>query len=119
MEINKKYDLSVLVVEDDLPSKMFMSSLLKLKFREIFSADNGLSGLEQYNANKPDIIIADIGMPVMDGLELSRRIKAINPKAHIILTTAFDQKSYMLEAIRIGIDQYILKPLQRPTLHVY
>lgn len=117
MEINKKYDLSVLVVEDDLPSKMFMSSLLKLKFREIFSADNGLSGLEQYNANKPDIIIADIGMPVMDGLELSRRIKAINPKAHIILTTAFDQKSYMLEAIRIGIDQYILKPLQKDQLY--
>lgn len=116
MDNIEKYDISVLLVEDDAPSRIFISTILRNYVSNIFMAENGQEGIEMFNEHSPDIVVSDIGMPLMNGLEMSRRIKRINSKVPIILTTAFDNKSMLLEAIEIGISHYVIKPLQRDTL---
>jgi signal transduction histidine kinase/HPt (histidine-containing phosphotransfer) domain-containing protein len=108
-----KFDIDVLYVEDDVPSRVYVSTILKARVNNLFIADNGKMGLDIFAEKRPDIVITDIGMPVMNGLELSRKIKEIEPEVPIILTTAFDLKHYLLESIEIGISDYILKPVQK------
>jgi signal transduction histidine kinase/HPt (histidine-containing phosphotransfer) domain-containing protein len=108
-----KFNVDVLYVEDDVPSRVYVSTILKARVNNLYIADNGKIGLELFEAKRPDIVITDIGMPVMNGLELARRIKDIDPNVPIILTTAFDLKHYLLESIEIGISDYILKPVQK------
>ncbi|MCX6153380.1 MAG: response regulator [Candidatus Kapabacteria bacterium] len=108
--------LSVLVVEDDATSRHYLVALLKKTLESVYIAVDGRDGLNKYLEYKPDIVLSDIGMPVMNGLEMSRRIKKINPKAQIILTTAFDNKENLMEAINIGISQYLVKPVQKQYL---
>jgi PAS domain S-box-containing protein len=110
-------DVSVLLVEDDTPSRIYCSKILKKLVREVFIAENGLEGLECFKQNKCDIIVSDIGMPVMDGLEMSREIKKIKKDVQIILTTALDNKNYLMQAIQIGINNYIVKPIQKENLY--
>ena len=113
---NDKLNISILIVEDDFASRIFVLTLLRSKVRYLYIAENGREGLESYIRNKPDMVITDIGMPIMDGFEMSRQIKQLNPKAHIILTTAFDFKNYLMDAIEIGIEQYIVKPIRKEQL---
>ena len=82
-------------VEDDTSVRESLMRFLKRRFDSIYSAKDGAEGLELYIAHKPDIVITDIQMPVMDGVEMSRRIKELNPEALIIVTTAFNEKPYM------------------------
>ena len=113
---NFVYDLAVLIVEDDAPSRIFAQNLLKLKVRECFAGTNGEEGLELFMENRPEIVITDIGMPFMNGLDMSRKILEAAPKTRIILTTAFDSKEYLMEAIDLGINHYIVKPVQKKQL---
>ncbi len=110
-------DVSVLLVEDDTPSRIYCSKILKKFVREVFVAENGFEGLEIFRQNRCDIIVSDIGMPVMDGLEMSREIKKIQKDVQIILTTALDNKNYLMQAIQIGINNYIVKPIQKENLY--
>ncbi len=113
----KKYDhLSILIVEDDGPSRFYIQTVLKSIAGKVFTAENGALGLEIYKAHHFDIIVSDIGMPIMNGLDMSEKIKEIDPKAQIILTTAFDNRDSFLRAIDIGISQYILKPVNKEML---
>lgn len=114
--LNIKIPLNILVVEDDLPSRVFISTILKGYFQNIFMAENGQEGLEVFKEHSPDIIVSDIGMPVMNGLDMARYIRRINPRVPIILTTAFDNKSVLLEAIELGINSYIIKPVQKEQM---
>lgn len=114
--MNKKDNISILYVEDQNDVRLFLSKILSRHFSKVFLAENGKEGLEFYKANKPDIIISDIKMPVMDGLSMSARIKEIDPTAKIILTTAHSDMEYFLHSIDIGINQYILKPIDRDKL---
>jgi PAS domain S-box-containing protein len=84
---------------------------------KILTAENGLIGLNLYKEHLPDIVISDIGMPVMNGLEMSEKIKEINPKAQIVLTTAFDNRESFIRAIDVGISQYILKPINKSSIN--
>lgn len=114
--MDKNNDISILYVEDQDDVRLFLSKILSRHYSNIFLAVNGKEGLEKYNEHKPDIIISDIKMPVMDGLSMSNRIKAIDPKAMIILTTAHSDMEYFIQSIEIGINQYILKPIDRDKL---
>jgi PAS domain S-box-containing protein len=110
-------DVTVLLVEDDTPSRIYCSKILKKLVREVLVAENGLEGLNIFRERKCDIVVSDIGMPVMDGLEMSREIKKINKNIQIILTTALDNKNYLMQAIEIGINSYIVKPIQKDNLY--
>lgn len=75
-------------------------------------AENGQKALEMYPLYAPDIIITDIRMPFMDGLELTKNIREIDPSAIVILLSAYSEFKYAQEAIRTGVFDYILKPVE-------
>ena len=107
-------EVSVLYVEDSLDIAEEIIAILKRNIKTLFTASNGKEGLELYKEKLPDVVITDIRMPVMNGIELAREIKKINPKTPIIITTAFNDQEYFLNSIDVGIDAYILKPVN-PT----
>lgn len=102
---------TILYVEDEKESVELIQSLLKNKIKTIFVAYDGLEGLELYKQHLPDIVISDIQMPNMNGIEMTKEIKKINPKQNIIFITAFNENHLLLEAINLGIDKYIIKPI--------
>jgi len=107
---------SVMHVEDDTSVRESLMRFLKRRFDTIYTAQDGAEGLELYKENKPDIVITDIQMPVMDGIEMSEKIKEINPDALIIVTTAFNEKPYLERANKIGITEYLKKPVVKDDL---
>lgn len=74
-------------------------------------APNGVKALEMVEESRPDIVITDIKMPYMDGLELSRNLKKDNPAVKILLFTGFDEFEYAKEAVHLEVEEYILKPV--------
>ncbi len=110
--IKKTKFFRVLYVEDDIKLQEETAILLKKFFKNVFIASNGKDSLTLYQKESPDIIITDIQMPFMDGLEFSKKIKEINPKAEIIITSAFDEKKFLFDAINIGISKYMIKPIK-------
>jgi PAS domain S-box-containing protein len=115
------YDFSgitLLYVEDEADASNMVSKMLVMNYPKVklYTAENGAAGLEIYRENLPDIVMTDINMPVMDGIRMSREIRAINPEANIIAVTAHSDTSYLLSAIEIGIHNYVLKPINYDEL---
>ena len=102
---------TILYVEDEKESVELIQTLLKTKIKTIFVAYDGVEGLELYKKHLPDIVISDIQMPNMNGIEMAKEIKKLNPKQNIIFITAFNENNLLLEAINLGIDKYIIKPI--------
>lgn len=103
--------LSVLCCEDEPEARAQLELIFKQRVGRLHLAEDGKTGLALYRKHKPDLVISDIKMPMMTGLEMSREIREFNPKAQIILLTAFDYKNFFLEAIDIGVSQYVQKPI--------
>ncbi len=114
--MTKNERITILYVEDQDDVRLFLHKILSRHYAHVFLAKNGKEGLDFYKENKPDIVISDIKMPVMDGLSMSSRIKQTDPHAKIILTTAHSDMEYFIQSIDIGINQYILKPIDREKL---
>jgi len=104
-------DISVLYAEDEAAAREEVALFLRRRVRQLLIAANGAEGLDLYRRHQPDLIVTDIRMPVMDGLKMARAIRDIYKGVPIIVTTAHSDTSYMLEAIDIGIDQYVVKPV--------
>lgn len=104
-------DLKVLYVEDEQSIREAVKELLSRRIPDLLFAENGVKGLEIFEKEHPDIVITDIRMPQMDGLTMSRRIKEINPDVKIIVTSAYSDSGFFIEAIEIGINEYVLKPI--------
>ena len=83
----------------------------ELGFEVVGKAQNGIKALEISEKLQPDVVITDIKMPYMDGLELARSLKQDNPCVRILILTGFDEFEYAKEAVRLEIDEYILKPV--------
>jgi len=104
-------ELSLLYVEDDVNLREETAKLFSHLFKSIQTAENGQVALEKFHTNTYDLIVTDINMPVMDGVEFSRNVRETNPQQALIITSAHDESNYLLELIDIGIDKFILKPL--------
>jgi len=104
-------NLSILYVEDEEMTQELIKEILEASFKEVFVASDGEEGLSLYKNKNPDIVLSDIAMPNMDGLEMSEAIKKVDPEQPIALFTAFSQSAYLKKAAEIGIATYILKPL--------
>ena len=104
-------DISILYVEDELPTRDKIARILKREVRSLFLAENGEEGLALFELHHPDIVITDIKMPTMDGLEMAERIKAIYKDVHVILTTDHGEADSFMKSIKIGVDRYLLKPV--------
>jgi len=104
-------DFTILYVEDDIDTQELIESILQAYFKEVFVASDGEEGLSIYKKKNPDIVLSDISMPKMDGLEMSEAIQKIDPQQLIALFTAFNEPKYLDKAAELGIDTYIMKPL--------
>ncbi len=103
----------ILYVEDQLEVREMFLRFLSNFFEDITVATDGDDGLEIYKANQNfDIIISDIQMPKLDGMEMVEEIKKINEYQSIIFITAFNFEKYLIKAIRLNIDGYIIKPIE-------
>ncbi|MEI6703703.1 MAG: response regulator, partial [Deltaproteobacteria bacterium] len=103
--------LTVLYVEDDNDTRKQCSDFLTRPVGTLITAANGVEGLEAFKKHAPDIVITDILMPKMDGLTMAYEIRGLAPSVPIIVITAFEQTDYMMRAINIGIDKYVIKPV--------
>jgi putative nucleotidyltransferase with HDIG domain len=109
-------DITILYVEDDPKLAEEMQQYLGKIFPRLCYCPNGLEALERYKKEKFDIIITDIMMPKMTGMELLSEIKRINPAQEMMITSAYTESEYFLEGIALGIDAYILKPIQHAQI---
>ncbi|MBF0506486.1 MAG: response regulator [Nitrospirae bacterium] len=113
---DKLMEVTVLYVEDEPNAREAAGEILKRVVRTVYVAENGKDGLEAFNKYNPDIVITDIRMPVMSGLDMAREIREGSSDKQIIITTAHSDTDYFLAAIDIAVDQYILKPVQSDKL---
>ncbi|HIJ86291.1 MAG TPA: response regulator [Desulfuromonadales bacterium] len=81
------------------------------------SCENHAAGLEAFQKHTPDIVVTDILMPKMDGLTLAQEILRIMPSVPIIVVAVFEQTDYLLQAINMGIEKYVTKPVNSYQLH--
>lgn len=118
-ELNGDYlkTLTVLYVEDDVDVRDQLAEYLRRRVARLLIASHGAEGLEVYRQEKPDLIVTDILMPVMDGLDMAREIRKIDFGVPIIVTTAFEQSNYLLRSIEVGVDKYVTKPINTELLY--
>lgn len=113
----KKEALTILVVEDNVDMRGYIRSILREQYN-VLEAANGEEALHILNSNPVDFIVSDLMMPVMDGIELSRRVKDTFTISHIpfLMLTARTSQEARLESYRMGVDEYLLKPFDETLL---
>ena len=107
--INK--NIKILYVEDDEIARENGIEYLQNFFEQIYEASDAIKALQLYEKYQPDIIITDIQMPKLNGLEFVKRIRQKDKKTQIIIITAFCDKDYLLKAIELGLVKYLVKPV--------
>ncbi|MDD2964876.1 MAG: PAS domain S-box protein [Bacteroidales bacterium] len=112
-----KLPLKVLYVEDDSDIRDNTYEILSRRIESVMSASNGLECLDIYRQFKPDVVITDIKMPRLDGLAMVRKIRGKNPQQHIIIVSAYNETEFLAQAIELGVDSFVLKPLHWPRLY--
>ncbi len=104
-------ELIILVVEDEVKARESMINILSERFSKVIGAQNGDERLKKFKKFKPDLVITDIAMPIMDGLDMAREIKEISDDVPIVVLSAYSEKERLLRSIDIGIDKYLIKPV--------
>ncbi|HEB9305169.1 TPA: response regulator transcription factor [Campylobacter coli] len=104
-------ELIILVVEDEVKIRESLVNVLSSRYSKVIGAQNGDEGLKKFKKFKPDLIITDIAMPIMDGLDMSKEIKEISNDVPIVVLSAYSEKERLLRSIDIGIDKYLIKPI--------
>ncbi len=115
-KITKLKDFSILCVEDEDIVRETLVDFLGRRFKEVIPAIDGEDGLEKFKKYSPDLVVSDVVMPKLNGLRMAKMIKDLNPKTPIIISSAFDSSELLLEAINIGIDGYVVKPINDKKL---
>ena len=104
---------NVLICDDAAFMRMMIKDILsKNGYNIAGEAENGLKAIEKYNELKPDLVLMDITMPEMDGIEALKKIKDSDPNATIIMCSAMGQQAMVIEAIQSGAKDFIVKPFQ-------
>lgn len=117
MELMKQFSrFRLLYVEDDDGLREVNLRFFKRIFHTVYEASNGKEGLKVYESCKPDIIITDLKMPIMDGLSMVKQIREYDTQTKIIITTAFTDEQQLIDAVELQIVRYVLKPLNQRNL---
>ena len=114
--MGKLDSLTILFVEDEKELRVALESAIGDEFAKFVVARDGDDGLKKFKKFKPDIVITDIMMPIRNGLEMARDIKHISRETPIIVLSAFSEKERLLKAIDVGIDKYLIKPIDPDEL---
>jgi DNA-binding response OmpR family regulator len=109
-------DFTILYIEDDDGVRAVNLRILNRMFKDTYEASDGETGFNIYLEKKPDIIITDIKMPRLDGIELTKKIRQNDNKTKIIITTAFSDSKYLLDAVELNIERYVVKPITKRNL---
>lgn len=109
--------LTILYVEDDEIIRQNAVEYLSTLFLEVFEAKDGKEALNIYTSKKPDIIISDIKMPNLNGLDVASQIRTKDKKTPIIIATAFTDTKYLLKAVELQLIKYITKPITSKKLN--
>lgn len=103
----------VLIVDDAAFMRMMIKDILeKGGFEIVGEANNGLKAVELFKKEKPDVVTMDITMPDMDGIEAVKAIKEFDPAAKVIMCSAMGQQTMVMDAIKAGAKDFIVKPFQ-------
>jgi len=112
----KVLNLTLLYVEDDKDTRESLSKLFKIIVTKLFVAKDGIEALEIFQKNNIHCIISDFQMPNMNGNELAKKVKELNPYVPFILLTAYNDKELLINAIEAGVDKFLQKPIQSEKL---
>ncbi|MBU1658734.1 EAL domain-containing protein [bacterium] len=105
-------ELKVLYVEDNADARMFTLEMLKRFFNHITVAKDGEEGLECFKKDTFDVVLTDIHMPKLNGLKMAEKMKRISNSIIILVLSAHNESEFFISSIKIGIDGYLLKPLE-------
>jgi two-component system chemotaxis response regulator CheY len=104
----------IMVVDDAGFIRLMLSDMLKSEgYDVVAAASNGLEAIQYYKQYHPDLVTMDITMPDMDGIEALEEIIKINPKAKVIMCSAMGQQKMVIDAVRVGAKDFIVKPFQK------
>lgn len=117
-KVNRLLGNKILVIDDDQSIRKTLVSYLKKLNYNVYSAENGLDGIETARNERPDLVITDIKMPEADGFEVLKRVKEIDEHIHVIMITAFDDMHSTVKAMQLGAYDYIEKPLEIDKLKI-
>ncbi len=104
-------NLSILIADDDINTRIDLVKILKLFFDIVYEAKNGLEAFDIYKEKKPDLILTDNLMPILSGIDLVKKIREEDKDTKIIMLTAYKDEEYLLDAIKLLLTDYIVKPL--------
>ncbi|MBP3458299.1 MAG: response regulator [Lachnospiraceae bacterium] len=104
---------NILICDDAAFMRMMIKDILtKNGYNVAGEAENGLKAVEKYNEVKPDLVLMDITMPEMDGIQALKQIKSGDPAAQVIMCSAMGQQAMVIESIQAGAKDFIVKPFQ-------
>ncbi len=114
--LEKLKTLTILYAEDEEGIRKKISNSLRYYAKDVIEAENGEVALKLYKKYKPDILFTDIMMPKLDGIELVRAIRKDDDKTPIVIITAHTDREYLLRAVDLHLEQYIIKPINLSDL---
>jgi YesN/AraC family two-component response regulator len=109
-------NLSILIAEDDVFLREELVNYISIFVDDIYQANNGIEAFDMYQKYKPSIILTDIDMPLLNGLELIEKIREVDENIDIIIISAYTYTEYLLRAIELNLVSYLAKPIQRNKL---
>lgn len=109
-------DYSLLYIEDNEGLRTNVAKLLSKFFKDVYTAENGKEGFDLFKKHQPDVIITDINMPEMNGLEMAQKIHDISPSSKMIVMSAHEEVEYLHQAIDAGVFRFLNKPAKTDIL---
>jgi len=110
-------DKLILIADDAaFMRKMIRSTLAASGYTNFIEAQNGAEAVRLFASENPDLVLLDVTMPEMDGLEALKRIMAISPSAKVVMCSAIGQDGTIMEAVRSGASEFIVKPFKKEQL---
>ncbi|WP_108064054.1 ATP-binding response regulator [Poseidonibacter lekithochrous] len=117
MDSNYLKKSTLLYVEDEDEIREFLKKRLERKVKKLYIAKDGAEGLESFCENRPDFVLTDVTMPNLNGIDMAIKIRELDPTIPIIIMSAHSDTSYLLKAIELGVDNYLLKPIDKTKLY--
>lgn len=102
----------ILLVDDAAFMRMRCAKLLLENGYEVAEAENGQEAISKYQSYRPDLVLMDITMPVMDGISATREIKNLDANAKVVMVSALGQQTMVIEAIKAGAKDFVVKPFE-------
>ncbi len=110
--LGKLKTLTILYAEDEVGIRKNIADSLSYFVKEVYEASNGVEAYEIYEEKKPDIILSDIHMPVLNGIDFVKKVRQNNRKIPIVMITAHTDRKYLLEAVELHMEKYLVKPIE-------